>query len=223
MLARIYTALFVIIAQPAATAPTQPATTQSAIDLTSPKSAMRALSRAMESGDASSIEKILYGQGDQDQKMIAATVAIATATSNLHRAAVSTFGEKGAKGLIGDSVATAADATAQIEAATEKIENDYATLTLSKESQPLVLRKIQGQWRIPVAQLAQNANPAALNERLAELAAQTAVISEVATDLTSGKFHSGEDAAETLHAKMMKTAMQHTATNPTTSTTRRSD
>jgi hypothetical protein len=192
-----------------ATAPT----TARAVDQATPIGALKLLTQAMEIGDEKTMRSVLQAKTPAEEKMLSAMIGLAEAQHHLHQSAVTTFGEQGAKGLTGDTATELSQALAQLDTASEQINKDgTATVAVTgQEGPPLTLAKSDAKWRLPLSSLSHGINPDSLSQRLTELAAQTDVIHRTAADITAGKYHTAEDAAETLHSRMMATAMERAA------------
>src|SRR5262249_46090758 len=79
-------------------------------------------------------------------------------------------------------------------------------------SGPITLRRVNGVWRIPVSQLAPDVDPAALEQRLAELQVLTTLVREVAGDIADGKFATAEQAADAWHSRFFQSLSPKPAT-----------
>ena len=69
---------------------------------------------------------------------------------------------------------------------------------------PLVLKKVDGHWRVPMAELSKGSTPEEIEQRLADVEAQTKVVAELTAEIGEGKYKSAEKAAEAWQAKMMQ-------------------
>lgn len=202
-----------------ATRPTSGPTTQPA----GPKDVLKQLASAMRRGEAAEIRGVLYAANETEQRMARATADYAAALAALQRAAVAAFGEHGAKELTGD--APPGEEIARIDAATLAIDGDTATVTFVPDKppaeanaqptnskgepdppppppEPVVLKRVGGRWRVPVATLSKGAAPEEIEQRLADLSAQTALIQEIAQEIAAGKYKSAEQAGQAWRLKV---------------------
>jgi hypothetical protein len=157
---------------PAPPAERKPAATPSPAehDLTTPKGALKVLASALRDGDAGRIREVMYATTPAEARMVAAMADMAAAMAQLQKAAVKSFGEEGAKEIVGDTQATDAQGRARIDAADVRLAGDTATVIVPEgEDAPVVLKRVNGQWKVPMSELSKNADPSALEERLTEL------------------------------------------------------
>src|SRR6185503_3243375 len=102
-----------------------------------------------------------------ETRMVAAMADMAAAMAQLQKASVKAFGEEGAKEIVGDTQTTDAQGRARIDAADVRLAGDTATVTVPEgEDAPVVLKRVGGQWKVPMSELSKNAEAAALEERL---------------------------------------------------------
>ena len=200
---------------PPATRPTTAPTTQPA----GPKDVLKQLASAMRRGEAGEIRGVLYAANETEARMALATSEYAAALAGLQKAAVAAFGEHGAKELTGD--APPGEEIARIDAATLSIDGDTATVTFVPDKspepvpaanaepdpappppEPVVLKRVAGRWRVPVASLAKGAAPGEIEQRLADLSAQTGLIKEIAQEIAAGKYKTAEQAGEAWRLKV---------------------
>lgn len=76
--------------------------------------------------------------------------------------------------------------------------------TPAAEPKGMILKRVEGRWRVPMSELSKDATPAGIEQRLADLDVQTRVISDLAQEVAKGKYRSADEAAEAWHAKMMQ-------------------
>ena len=202
----MYSGLWMSLMVAVATQPTTVATTQ-ALDLSTPRSALTALIQAMETGNAEQIRQVLYPRAAGERRMIEALIRLSRAVVHLGKTANTTFGESGAKVLLGDANTFGREAETQIKWATEKVSGNTATLSVpGYKVSPVVLEKIDGQWRIPMSELAKGISDIELDQRLGALSDQAAIIDRVADQIAAGRFHTGQEAAEYMHKQMIAAA-----------------
>jgi hypothetical protein len=189
-------------------------TTGAAADLSTPRAALRALNLAMRDGDVETIERVFLVKSPAQARMVDADAQLAAALAELRRAAVKAFGDDGAKTVTGDSGAGAAQSLARIDAAEISISGDTATITYPDEKDaPFILKKVDSEWKVPVSQLSKPLDPAALEQRLEDLAVQRKVVREISAKIRSGAFANAEQAREAWQSKILQAATSQPA-NP---------
>jgi hypothetical protein len=209
-------------AAPAKPAASAPATTQAInipTDQSTPKSALRVLADSMEAGNQAGILGVLHAATPQEQKMAAAMAELAGAIAGLNKDAVAAFGAEGAKLLTGDVAAAAAKGLANLNAASEKIDGDKATVMVAEGGageSPVNLVKQDGKWKYPVSEMAKGIDPAQIDQGIADAAAQAKLLKEAAEEVRAGKYKTGEEVRATLEQRVMQMvlARQKAATQP---------
>jgi hypothetical protein len=161
----------------------------------------------MRDGDAATIKRMFLATTPAERKMVAADVQMAAALAELRRAAVAAYGDDAAKAVTGDTAAGTAESLARIDAADVSITGDTATVNYRDERDgPFVLKKVNGEWKVPVSQLGKPLDAVALNQRLADLSVQTAVVREVAKLIRDGKLATAEQAREAWQNRILQAA-----------------
>ena len=174
-----------------------------------PKGALKLLAAALRDGDADRIRQVLYAANPSEVKMVTAMADMAKAMAALQRSAVKAFGKDGAKEVVGDTDATDTESKARIDSAEVKIQGDSATITLEdSEEAPVVLKRVDGRWRLPMSEMSKGADPAALDERLAGLAEQAKLVRDLAQEVAAGKYNSPAQAHEAWQSRAMQASMQ---------------
>jgi hypothetical protein len=149
------------------------------------------------------------------RKLDAGTLDLAAATAKLKSAATKAFGPTKARPLGVDPDAPTA-AAARIDAATETITGDSATVrTADNEGPPMSLVKEKGKWRLPISELTKDVEAADVDKNLADVAAQVALMKTLADEIAAGKFTNATDARQALDTRIM----QQTGAATTQSTT----
>jgi hypothetical protein len=193
---------------------TQP-TTVPVADLSTPRSALRALNKAMREGDVETIKRVFLVRSPAQERMVDADAQMAAALAALREAAVKAFGEEGAKTITGDSAAGTAQSTARIDSAQIAIQGDTATITYPDEKDsPFVLKRVNLEWKVPVSQLNKPLEPAALEQRLEDLAVQRNVVHEITRGIRGGAFSNAEQAREAWQSRILQAATSQPASPP---------
>jgi hypothetical protein len=201
--------------QPAPT--TAPATTQASVaaDQTTPRGALKVLTVAMNKGDAASIKSVFAPANPVETKMVDAVVNQQSAMMKFHDAAVQAFGADEAKKLPpGDVDAVVAESLVALDKFPENITGD--TATVGEGQQVLHLKKADGKWTLPVSMLAPNITADNVDQQLSAMHQQSQVLTDMATDMGTGKFKTADEAGKALQAKVLAQMMGHegAATQP---------
>lgn len=174
-------------------------------DTTTPKGALKALAAALRDGDAEAIRQVMEAANDSESRMVTAMAEMARAMADLQKAAVKAFGSEGAKEIVGDTQATDAHGRARIDAAEVRVQGDTATVVVAEgEDAPVVLRRVGGHWKVPMAELSKNADPNVLDERLAELAEQRKLVIQLTKEIGEGQFNSPAQAKDAWQSRAMQ-------------------
>jgi hypothetical protein len=190
--------------RPAATGPTSgPASTQPAVDLSTPKAALRVLSAALHDGDAGRLHEVLATTNPAEERMIAAIAQTSTAFNRLHAAAVQAFGDAAAARFTGETEEQYAQSLGRIDAAEVAIDGDKASVRYPGATEPeYELRRTDGRWRVPMSQFSKGADAATLDARVAEASGQIRIVLELAAEIAAGKYRTAEAASEAWRGKI---------------------
>jgi hypothetical protein len=187
-------------------------TTAPTVDLSTPRATLRSLNQAMREGDVDVIKRLFFASTPMETQMVEADAQMAGALAELRVAAIKAFGSENAKILTGESAAGTAESLARIEAADIAVDGDTATVHYSNDKEsPFVLKKVGNEWKIVVSQLGKPLNPAALEQRISDLAVQRRVVQEIAAEIRSGHFASSERAREAWQSRILQAATSQTA------------
>ena len=218
----------IVSAQPAAATAAAPATSPAPspapspatvpADQSTPKAALKTFSRALETGDASRVRELLSAEGEHERELAEATVTLAEASAQLARAASSAFGDERARPLGVDPHATE-EAIERIDAATEKIDGESATLRIADSDDPaIVLVRRNGKWRVPVAELMKNVEAADVQRNVADMIWQAKQMRELSEEVSTGKYATAAEARQALDRRIMERSLPplRSTTAPTT-------
>jgi hypothetical protein len=196
-------------ARPAQPRPDDSTSAAVAPSTATPKGALKLLAAALRDGDADRIKQVMYASNSSESRMVAAMADMAKAMAALQRSAVNAFGREGAKEVVGDTDATDTESKARIDSADVKVQGDTATVTMEDgEEAPVVLKRVDGKWRLPMSELSRNADLTALEERLAGLAEQSKLVRELAEEVGAGKYASPAQAHEAWQSRAMQASMR---------------
>ena len=182
----------------------KPAPTPDA-DTTTPKGTLKVLAAALREGDPERIRQVMDATTPAETRMVAAMADMAKAMADLQKAAVKAFGPEGAKEIVGDTEATDAEGRARIDAAEVRVTGATATVVVPDgEDAPVVLRRVSGQWKVPMAELSKNADTAVLDERLTELAEQRKLVAQLTKEIADGHFGNPAQAKDAWQSRAMQ-------------------
>jgi hypothetical protein len=174
-------------------------------DLTTPKGTLKVLASALRDGDAARIREVMHATTPAETRMVAAMADMAGAMAQLQKAAVKAFGDEGAKEIVGDTQATDAQGRARIDAADVRVTGDTATVLVPEgEDAPVMLKRVNGQWKVPMSELSKNAEPAALEARLTELNEQRKLVGQLTDEIAQGQFKSPAQAKDAWQSRAMQ-------------------
>ena len=194
---------------PKETTPSPAPAPSAATSTATPKGALKLLAAGLRDGDADRIRQVMYAANSAETRMITAMADMAKAMAVLQKSSVKAFGRDGAKEVVGDTDATDSESQARIESAEVKVTGDTATVTMeSGEEAPVVLKRVDGRWRMPMSELSRGADPSALEERLAGLAEQSRLVRELAEEIAAGKYPSPAQAHEAWQSRAMQASMR---------------
>lgn len=178
----------------------------------SPKATLKQLAAALRDGDADRIRQVMHATTTAESRMVSAMADMARAMAAMQKSAVKAFGKEAAKEVVGDTDATDAESNARIDAADVKVQGDTATVSMEDgDEAPVVLKRVDGRWKLPMSELSRGADAAALDERLTALAEQSRLVRTLAAEIESGKYATPAQAHEAWQSR----AMQASTRRPT--------
>ena len=190
-LTALVTALWAMAADNAAAPSTAPAE----LPAGTPKEALRSLNLAQRDGDAAAVRSFFLTVDEEGEKLVSAMADYTAALVALHKAAEKAYGPEGANLVTGDINAQSIEALAAIEKADvvykgDKSDKADVTYAGAKDA-PVQLVKVAGRWKLPLAQLLQGVDKALQHQRLKELLHQAGLASDMARELSNGKYKEG--------------------------------
>ena len=192
---------------PPTTARTASAPTSAPVDQTTPKGALKLLARALEAGDRKTLLDLLHADSPSERKIAEATAGLAEATAELRRASLKTFGETASRPL-GVDLAAVGEAMARVDASTETIDGDKATVTSPVDpADTLMLVQRDRKWRIPMAQISGAVNADDLDKNLHDSSEQAKLLKALAVEVSAGKFKTAIEARQALDKRIIQSAM----------------
>jgi hypothetical protein len=186
------------------------------IEPTSPKAALKSLYQALEVSDSAVVRNLLYASSDPERQLADAFAAQLAAAKSLGDAASKKYGATGdalSKGM------PVRDQIAQLSSAQVTTDGDTATVKIPSQPNPLRLKKVDGNWKIVVADYAGD-NLAGQTTVMKEM---TTVFNAVAADINADKLPTPADAQKALQLKLQavlyNTLTKHVPPATTRSTT----
>jgi hypothetical protein len=182
----------------------QPAETKPSPD--SPKAALREQEAAAKAGNLDA-DLSLYAAEDQPRKKLARAIATEDlAVAKVEKSVADRFGKE----LAAATVRASGNEDAQaIEASTENVEGDHATVRFSNAPAPVPMIRAEGKWKVSLSEWTPGTSDedlGRLTSKISELAAQ---LDHIADLVSRGKFRSGEgvrDRVQTIHDQAFSAA-----------------
>ena len=208
----------------------QPAalSTPTDVDTNSPKAAVKTYVSAEIKGDGKAIRDVLLAKTPTEQRMAGGIADLAVAIADLDRAMITKFGAAQTEPVMGDKDAVLSDVMAKLDKATQTVHGDTATVTSQPDPTPpgaagatgatagatgddsgpspqdtMTLMKVDGQWKVSVADMAKGSSDENVQKTLASVDAAVAGYRSVLSDLNAGKLASPDDVGKALKAKLM--------------------
>jgi hypothetical protein len=171
----------------------------------SPKQALLAQDAAARVGDVQADLQFYEAKGDKQQKLAEQVAKGDVALAKLQAAVAKQFGEE-----LGNAVLHAAgtEDAKQIEAASEKIEAEQATVEFQDHSTPLRMVKVEGRWKISLTDMLGEATGPEIDQLTKNISEFTSEIGRLTDLVAKQKFRSGEgvrDRVAELHDRLFKT------------------
>src|SRR5207244_3756801 len=147
-------------------------------DRSTPRSALRVLGAALDSGDAATIRAMFLSSNPQEQKLVDARARYSQAVAKFGKAAVEVFGAEEARKVTGDQVAAQDESLRALGAMPEHIEGD--TATVGADNQPQIhLSRVDGRWRVSVDLLTQGVPSSEIQKVIDDMLFQAKIFTEV--------------------------------------------
>jgi hypothetical protein len=161
------------------------------LDLSSPKKSAVAFTRALENADMAAAKSASIGS-DEDYKFVQGLIDFIAAGRQLRAAAIERFGDEG-KQISGDAMA---NLSKQAESASEKIDGDSATVDQRNGSEPMKLKRVEGNWKVDVSAFPdkdQTGNALPLVQK---------VMAAAAADVKAGKYKTAQEARQAIEQQI---------------------
>jgi len=181
-------------------------------DQSSPRSAARKLSVAVERGNVQPMRDVLLAEKPLEQRVIDLLCDLADASRAVREASEKLFGEDAGGAMTGDTDAFSQIAL-RVDDSLERITDESAVLT-DGAGEELTLKLVDGLWRVPVNQIIGEVDDDVLTSFLDEGTTQVELLRELARELDEGKFRSAQEAEQVMHARMMRGTTQPAVAPP---------
>jgi hypothetical protein len=171
---------------------------RAAVDPAGPAGAMKRFYEAMEANDAAKVRACFYTANDREKALADAYAGQLTAARTLGEALRQKYG------ATGDALSKGIPLRDEIEAldkAKVQVDGDKATIELPDQRRALHLVKVEGSWRIAIADYA-GATPANIAVQTKVLDEMAEIFNSVAADVTAGKFPGAAEAQRSLQQKL---------------------
>jgi hypothetical protein len=178
-------------------------TSQPSTDAGSPKAAIMEYSKALNAGDGNAMHALLLTTNPTDERMANAMVDYAVALSDLSKKMVAKYGAESAHAAIGDPDVMARTAEETIGRSTESVNGDTAVVSVNKSAQgQMTLKKVDGKWKICVAEMARDQDPANVQKTLDAVDKGNSIIKQMSAEVEAGKYPTAEAAKSALNEKI---------------------
>ena len=156
----------------------------------SPKETLKDEDAIARSGNVEKDRAFYRAANDQEKKLADAIADADVALARLQKAVEQKFG----KALASEVVhAAGAQDVADIDAATEKVDGDKATIEWKrKESQPITMVNVNGNWKISLSDMLKGLEPKEVDELTDAMRQMSQQIGFIAERVEQGKYRSGE-------------------------------
>ena len=199
----------------------KPSTTASVItlDQSTPKALLRSFFVSRGEVDEATLRSLLHAATPLEQKILDSLVQVELANGRLRAIERERFGTATTAPGVASSQGLDLDTAEDIEALSEKIDGDRATVSSPMNAQiKMELVRVDGKWKLPIAAQAGPVDPAMAETLGAATRAQVEIIDAVAADVRAGKFAGEEQVRQELTRRFEERLASATRpTNPSSS------
>jgi len=172
-----------------------------ALDQSTPKALLRSFFASRGEVDEATLRALLHAATPAERKVLDSVVQVELANSRLRAVERQRFGA--AATTTAPSMASAqgidVDTLEDIDALTEKIEGDRATVSSPMNANiTMQLVRIDGKWKLPIAAQAGRVDPTIADTLGVATRAQVEIIDAVAADVKAGRFTSDDQIQQEL-------------------------
>jgi predicted NUDIX family NTP pyrophosphohydrolase len=219
---RIIIGLLILVELPAIAQTTLPSTQPAAVDQSTPKGALKVFFRAEASSDGNALLTILLAENPAQKHMIAAMADKKNADRDLTAALSKQFPAQWPSDPRQTAMKDLPGIFDQIDLSEQTVGHDTAQVKAQNaDSPPFTVRRVDGQWRIPLAVIMPTDDPAKLETDARQIEIQVGVMRQAAGDVAAGKYSTFDQAVQDIKQRMFTAALEDhdaskTATAPVT-------
>ena len=175
-------------------------------DLSTPKKAAVEFAKGLESGDLAAAKSASEGSAE-DFKIVEIISDLIRSARDLRGVAIEKFGDAGKQVVPnGDELA---DFSKRVDAGTEKITGDTATVGQPDERDPMKLKKdVGGSWRVDLASIPEKEELRRMMPKIQK------VLTSGTADIKSGKYKTADEAKDAIGQQMFAVIAEPVATQP---------
>ena len=193
----VFAAVPVVAADPATTAPSR-----------TPTQTIEALVKATHNPDPAAYRSAVRADGELEQQVLDTLSNLVAASAAFRQAAINAFGEEETAkyNLKVEKAALPLDALPALANAEEKIQGDTAHVSDPGSTKSIELRRMDGEWKIPVSALVPSvkSKPDLIRQNMSALRGFSSVLNETASDVEKGHFRTAEEAAVILKLRLTR-------------------
>jgi hypothetical protein len=186
-------------------APAAPATTSPS---RTPTQTIEALVKATHNPDPAAYRSAVRADGELEQQVLDTLSNLVAASAAFRKAAIKAFGEEETAkyNLKVEKAALPLDALPGLANAEEKIEGDTARVSDPGSTKSIELRRVDGEWKIPLSALVPSvkAKPELIRQNMSALRGFASILNETASDVEKGHFRTAEEAAVILKLRLTR-------------------
>jgi hypothetical protein len=149
--------------------------------------------------DEATLRSLLHAATPLEQKILDSLVQVELANARLRAAERERFGTATTAPTVASAQGLDVDTIEDIEALTERIEGDHATISSPMNSRiSMELVRVDGKWKLPMSAQAGPVDPAMAETLGTATRAQVEIIDAVVADVKAGKFAGEEQVRQEL-------------------------
>ena len=203
MIYRIITGVLFLLAIPVSAQTTLPSTQPAAIDQSTPKGTLKLFFQAEASSDGTPLLTILLGDDATQKQMIVAMADKKNADRDLTGALWKQFPAQWPSDPRQRAVKDLPQIFAQIDQSNLTIDHDTAQVKAqSATSPPFTLKRVDGQWRIPLAVIVPVDDAAKLQAYSRQIEVQVGVMRDATADVAAGKYPTFDQAVQDIKQRI---------------------
>jgi hypothetical protein len=173
-----------------------------------PTQTIEALIKATHNPDPAAYRSAVRADGELEQQVLETASNLVAASAAFRKAAIEAFGEdETAKyNLKVEKAALPLEAIPGLANAQEKIEGDTARVSDPRSTKSIELRRVDGEWKIPLSALVPSvkSNPELIRQNMSALRGFASILNETASDVEKGHFRTAEEAAVILKLRLTR-------------------